>query len=242
MTGIDIVMAVYHMVNTPAVRTLLGSGKVWQHNRPANSPYPDVVVSIPIFEGNSRSVNYVDVNIHTPNLPHFEPIPGHGEDHTFPDLQLHKNILDAVLPLIQSVPGVWLRPAILGVPVRDADGHWFTTIRVSMLSLNENAAVSATLERITSVPDGYGGHAAAYSVEWTGLAERIESPTGNQMELRTGRLDLNARAQWRIPASSVAPQKYHRLATANGIYNIDGITPEGGVFWLLNTTRKDGWN
>lgn len=242
MTGIDIAIEVYKMVDTPTVRALLAGGRVWQHNRPVNSPYPDVVISLPVFEGNSRAVNYVDVNIHTPNLEGYYPIAGAGEDHTFPNLAKHKEIVDAVLPLIQSIPGVSLQPAIRGVPIRDSDGQWYSNIRVNLVTLDPGASLTATLEEIVSTPDGYGGVNVSYNSVWTGLAERLSIVEGSQLNETEGRLDLLRRGVWRIPSSGATPQKYHRLVTSDGVYTITGISPEGGAFWRLTTVRKDGPN
>lgn len=240
MTGIDIVIEVFKKINTPAIKTLLEGGSVWQHNRPINSPYPDVVISLPVFDGNSRSLNYVDVNVHTPNLENYYPVT--GEDQTFPDLAKHKQVVDAVLPLITSGTGYSLQPAIRGVPIRDADGSWYSNIRVSLVSMDEASAHTSELQRMISAPDGFGGVTVNYTTAWSGKAERLTIFDNDQTETDSGRLDFTRRENWRIPATGVAPQKYHRLVNSEGIFTIIGIIPEGDSFWKLLTERKDGPN
>lgn len=240
MTGIDIGIALYKMLNVSAVTTLLGGGKVWQHNRPVNSPYTDVVVSLPVFDGNSRSVNYVDVNVHTPNLEGLYPVD--GEDQTFPDLAAQKEIVDVILPLIVSTTGLYLSPAIKGVPIRDSDGQWYSNIRINLITMDEGQTQSATLEKVTSASDGYGGVTTTNTTEWTGRAEKLTTIEGNQMSTGDGVTDLNRRTTWRIPHSSTTPQKYHQLVTLEGVFTVVGIAPEGNVFWKLTTVREDGWN
>ena len=242
MTGIEIVQRIYQMVNVPSVQALLGSGSVWQHNRPVNSPYPDVVVSLPVFDGNSRTINYIDVNVHTPNLDGYYPITGSGEDHTFPDLDLHKQLVDTILPLIVSGPGYSLDPAIKGVPIRDSDGQWYSNIRISIVTLDDAAALDSELQDMVSFPDGYGGHRVTYTQIWAGKAERTLISDGSQVQTEDGRTDLIRRVTWRLPATGLTPQKYHRLVNSAGIFNILGISPEGPSFWKLVTARKDGPN
>lgn len=240
MTGIEVVSEIYKMLNVPAVTSLLGGGKVWQHNRPVNSPFPDVVISLPVFDGNSRSISFVDVNIHTPNLREFWPIAGRNEDHTFPDLEKHNAILNAVLPRIVSGIGFSLEPAILGVPIRDEDGQWFTNVRVSLTTINQNRSLPAVAVELTTATDGFGGCFAVAHEVWSGFVEVLKLSEEDQVEDFSGRLDLIRRVTLRVPADAYTPQKNHQIHTTEGVYVIRGIFPEGASFWKLLTTRKDG--
>lgn len=242
MTGIDIVIEVWKKLNVPTVTTLLGAGKVWQHNRPVNSKNPDVVISLPVFDGNSRALNYVDVNIHTPNLKEYRPF-NEDEDHTFPDLAKHKSILDTVLPLLTSGAGYSIRPAILGVPIRDVDGQWFTNIRCTIITLDNQASIMSKLRKVVSMADGYAGVTTTLQDVWEGLAERLSIPDESQVTTESGRLDLTRRERWRIPAvAGKAPQKSHVFSNSQGTYNILAIYPNGESFWDLMVERKDGAN
>lgn len=238
MTGIDIVMQIYHMVNAPSVQALLGQGKVWQHNRPANSPYPDVVVSIPVFEGNARAIEFIDVNVHTPNLDDYYPIPGMGEDHTFPDLALHKQLVDAILPLIISGPGFSVIEAIPGTPIRDADGHWYSNIRLKFDSVESGDTHTVSLIEYNSTVNAYGGAVVAETLHWTGTASRRSVNPDENLTITNGRYEINLLCEWVLSAYDVTPHKAMRLSAPDGQYVIKGIRPDVGM-WVLSCARID---
>lgn len=239
MTGIDIVDFLWVQLNVPSVTSLLGSGKVWKHNRPKNSPYVDVVISVPEYNSTETNSGYVDVNVHSPNLDNYYPIPGGTEDNTFPDLAVLRNVTDAIMPLIVSSGDYSLEARIPGIPIRDTDGHWYSNIRIAFTAINPELSEQVTLEDEVITPDGYGGNTITYVSHWTGLAAQQNFSTTRQDSIQAGELVLHLESDWVVPVSAT-PQKGMRINADNGIYVINGITPEGDAFWRLKTTRRDG--
>lgn len=240
MTGIEIVQRIYQMVNVPSVQALLGSGSVWQHNRPVNSPYPDVVISIPVFEGNSRAIDFIDVNVHTPNLDDYYPITGSGEDHTFPDLALHKQLVDTILPLIVSGPGYSFTEVIPGVPVRDSDGQWYSNIRLKVDAVDRGDSHTVSLIAYSSTVNQYGGAVVSESVHWTGTASRRSVNPDENLNVINGRYEVNLLCEWVLSAAEVTPNKAMRLSAPDGEYVIRGIRPDVGM-WVLSCARIDDY-
>ena len=238
MTGIDIVTTLYHMVNVASVQALLGEGKVWQHNRPVNSPHPDVVISIPVFEGNSRAIDFIDINVHTPNLEGLYPIDGQGEDHTFPDLQKHKELVDAILPLIVSTPGNSFTDVIPGVPIRDSDGHWYSNIRLKVDAVDRGDSHTVSLIEITSTVNQYGGAAATLTPVWTGVASRRSMNPDENLNVISGRYEVNLLCEWVISGLETTPKKNMQLAAPDGQYVIRGIRPDASM-WVLSCAKVD---
>lgn len=264
MTGIDIVIEIRKLLNVPAITTLLEGGKVWQHNRPRNSEFTDIVISIPEYKGAAMIDGYVDINVHTPNLDEYYPIAGGPEDGTFPDLAKLKQVTDAILPLITNIVGFTLHSTIVGVPIRDKDGNWFSNIRVEFSGINLSDGVAVSLLTETSLDDGYGGVTVALTEAWTGLGVKVDIKKGSQLNVNAGRYEFNLMCDWILPDFDIrllwsqdginavsqdgingiqageyyAPQKNMQLHAPDGTYVINGIVGLGG-FWRLSTIRKD---
>lgn len=237
-SGIDIVMEIRRLLNVPSIQALLGVGKVWQHNRPRNSMFPDIVVSIPEFASGAFNSGYVDVNLHAPNLKAYYPIPEVGEDTTFPDLATLKALTDAVLPLIQSTSGFALSANIAGKPIRDKDGEWYVNIRVAFESIDVDRGTDVVLVEETSLANGYGGVSVSLADVWTGKGVILNIRKGSQLNINVGRYEFNQINDWLLPFES-NPKKNNQIRTTEGEYVINGIIPLNG-FWQLSTVRKDG--
>ena len=236
MSGIDIVIEVYRLLNVPAIRSLLGDGKVWQHNRPLNSDRTDIVISVGEYKSDSLDSGYLDVNIHTPNLKDYAPI--EHEDPTFPDLAKLKQVTDAVLPLLVSGLDYALYPEIIGIPTRDKDGHWFVNIRVRFELIDSVSGIDVSLMLETSTSDGYGGATMSLSQYWTGLGVVQNIARGSQLNLNVGRFEFNLNCDFVLPLIS-SVQKNMQIHTNEGEYVIRGIVQDGD-FWRVNAVRKDG--
>lgn len=218
MSGINASIAVWQLLNTTAVTSLLDGG-LYRYNRPINSRKRDIVISTP-------EPDKVDINIHAPNLTL-------QDDQTSPDLARMKSVTDAVLLLLAG-----FEFDRIGLPERDKDGQWFTNIRINYAGAVD-AGVSASLITLSRQSDGYGGFTATRSTAWTGLARRLSTRQGSQVVQYAGRTEMIADTDWMLPLSA-APEKYMLLTTAEGEYVIQGIAPEAGN-WRLNTRRKDGY-
>lgn len=236
MSGIDIVIEVYKLLNVASIRTLLGNGKVWQHNRPLNSDRTDIVISVGEYRSDTLDSGYVDVNIHTQNLVEYYPID--IEDKTFPDLAKLKQVTDAVLPLLVSGLDYALYPDIIGIPTRDKDGHWYVNIRVKFESIDAGKGVDLTLMLETSTPDGYGGAVMALSEHWVGVGAVQNIARGSQLNLNVGRFEFNLNCDFLLPIDTNV-QKNMQVHTNEGEYVIRGIVQDGN-FWRVNAARKDG--
>lgn len=238
MTGIDIVKDVYFLLNVNGLTTLLGNGKVWQHNRPKNSPYTDVVISVPEYNATSFNTGYLDVNVHSPNLKEFYPIPTFPQDDTFPDLAKFKTVVDKVIGLLVNTTNFSLSVRIPGIPIRDKDGEWYVNIRVGFEAINPSESIPIKLILETSTSDGYGGANVALTTFWTGNATRVDIAKGSQLNIVAGRYEFNMKADWVLPLNA-NPQKNMQIDAPDGDYVINGIIPIND-FWGVSTIRKDG--
>lgn len=235
MSGIDVALDVFRLLNVPSVTGLLGNGKVWRHNRPMNSPNVDVVVSIPEYNAGEFNTGYLDVNVHVPNLKGYKPLG--TEDTTFPDLVKLDAVVDAILPLLVS-SDFDLSVRIPGIPIRDKDGQWFANIRVGFSQINPDAGVSATLWRLYRVSDGYGGFTNSRTQVWSGIASQVDVSGGSQLNINAGRYEFNESSAFILPGAANV-QKNMQVVTSAGIYVINGIVKQG-TFTRVSVTRKDG--
>lgn len=233
MSGIDVVLDVFRLLNVSGVTSLLGSGKVWRHNRPLNSPNVDVVISMPEYNAGQFNTGYLDVNVHAPNIEGYKPLG--TEDTTFPDLVKLDQVVDAILPLLVSA-SYSLEPRIPGIPIRDKDGQWFANIRVGFSQI-PTTGVSVSLYRLDRVADGYGGFGNTRTLVGTVTASKVDVGGGSQLNINAGRYEFNETSSFIIP-NTYTPQKNMQLQTSEGIYVINGIT-KAGTFWKLSVTRKD---
>lgn len=238
MTGIEIVDNVWALLNVPALTALL-DGRVWKHNRPRNSTRRDVVISIPSLSSNEIQAGYFDVNVYAGhNLKDYYPYVGEPQDTTFPDLALLRSLTEAVLPLLVSQSGFSISPTITGIPIKDADGIWYINIRCSF-EVFEGLTHEVSLMLEESESDGYGGSTVELVSAWTGLAIQENIASGSQLSQLAGRYEFNLRCDWLIPLDAVTPVKNMQVYADNGIYVINGIKHETGV-WRLSSVRKDG--
>lgn len=246
-SGIDIVIEFWKMLNVPILTEALGQGEVWQHNIPMNSPYTEVVVSIPTTDAYESQLRFVDIDIRTPNLgvldgePDYYPHKGLTQDNTFPDMAEFKRITDIILPLIQTTGVLYVETRIPGVPVRDADGTWRVNIRVQFTLLDSGDTLDTQVVELIGQPDGFGGYAPTRTTIWEGNIQRLAINLNPHLEKAAGNYGLYMRCSWLIPRDQVTPQKNMHLVNSEGEYVITGIFPEG-VFWRLTTTRKDADN
>lgn len=239
-SGIDVVIEVYKMLNVPALRNALGQGKLWQHNIPQNSPYTEVVISIPTTDAYESELRFFDVDIRTPNLDNFYPHQTLPQDNTFPDMAEFKRITDIILPLIQTRGTLYVETKVPGVPVRDADGTWRVNIRVEFTLLDTQDTHSASLVALTGVKDGFGGYVPTPSTVWSGTARRVSVIDSPHADKTAGIYGLYLRCSWLIAMDGAPePRKNMKLVSDDGEYVITGIIPDG-IFWRLTTTRKDG--
>lgn len=238
-TGIDIVDSLWATLNVPSVTSLI-DGSVWKHNRPRNSAFTDVVISVPEYKSGAFNTGRVDVNIHSPNLKEYYPYPGGLQDTTFPDLSVLRDVVDAIMPLLTTSGGYSLYASIPGVPIRDADGHWYANIGVSFEIINTDLSVPVQLVDEVLTPDGYGGVYVAFSLFWSGVASQLDIKEGDQDSIRAEKYVLNMKCGWLLPKAAM-PQKGMLLVAPDGEYALNGISPHGDRkdFWMLSTTRKD---
>ena len=239
-SGIDVVTRVYKMLNVPVLRNALGQGKLWQHNIPQNSPYTEVVVSIPTTDAYESELRFFDVDIRTPNLADFYPHQNLPQDNTFPDMARFKQITDIILPLIQTQGTFYVETKIPGVPVRDADGNWRVNIRVEFTLLDTQDTHTVSLVEMTGIHDGYAGYYPVRNTVWTGTARRVNIVENPQLDKTAGIFGLYMRCSWLLAMDEIpTPKKNMRIVTDEGEYVITGIFPDG-LFWRMTTTRKDG--
>lgn len=236
-SGIDIVSEVALLIDKPVLQAVIGTGHVWQHNWPKNSPQTEVAVSLPTTDAYESNLRFFDIDIRTPNLKGVE-IYG-KEDDTFPDLAKFSAVVDIILGLIVSSGNLYIQTRIPGVPRRDTDGVWYTTIRVEFTWLDEADTHVTTLYRLTSVTDGFGGDKPVSTLFWQGNAQRLDIVKNPHLNTGFGAYNLNLRSSWLIPSDVVVPAKNMVLETPEGVYTIVGIFPDG-EFWRLATVRKDG--
>lgn len=232
MSGLDISIALFELINVPSVTSLLDGGKVYRFNRPINSRQRDVVISIPEYNAGQFNTGYIDINIHVPNLE----LQG---DQTSPDLATMKLITDAVLALVGTQSGYSLTARIPGIPVRDSDGQWYCNIRLAFTLIDPELGIDASLVSLSSVSDGYGGYTSVPTTVWTGKVAQVDIAKGNQLSTDISRFDFNLRSDWILPKEAM-PQKYMHLVTVEGKYVIRGIVPDG-YNWRVHTYRKDGY-
>lgn len=225
MTGIDVVIDIWSLLNVPSVTSLT---RVWQHNRPRNSEQTDVVISIPEYNAGQFNTGYVDINVFTPNQTVL------NNDTTFPDMAKFKQVVDAILPLLTSTNNFDLDVRIVGIPIRDKDGNWYVNIRVGFQGIS-NSAQDITLWSVNSVDDGYGGSLTSFNLEYTGKGVQQNIGSGSQLNINAGRYEFNLRCDWIV---DYQPSKNWQLRTDYEVYVINGIIPEGD-FWKLSCVRKD---
>lgn len=231
MSGIDTVIDFYQVLNVPSITSLLNGGGVWRYQRPLNSTFVDVVVSMPEYVGGSFNVSQIEINVHSPNIQNFEPI---GiPDPTHPDVAKLREVTNAIIPLLG---GYTLKVA--GKVVQDTDGHWYSNIIVVVGEINPELAIDATLWTMSRVSDSYGGFTPTYTQSWSGKASQINIASGDQLNIVLGRYEFNLKCDWIVP-NEITPQKFMQLRTDEGVYVINGIIPED-QFWRLSTFRKDG--
>lgn len=245
-SGIDIVVEVYKMINTPALVAALGGDYIWQHNWPQNSSKTEVCISIPLTDAYESRVRFFDIDIRTPNLgtkgkPEVYPFPGEPQDNTFPDLAKLKQVTDIVLPLIESSGDLYVETIVPGVPRRDSDGNWIVNIRVEFTLLDAQDTHNVTIQDKTATDDGYGGHIPVITDVWSGVAQRVDIIRSPSLREDAGVYGLYMRCSWLVPRDELTPEKDMRVVATDGNYVITGIFPEG-VFWRLTTTKKDKWS
>lgn len=225
MTGIDVVIDIYRLLNVPAVTAL---SRVWQHNRPRNSAQTDIVISIPEYNAGQFNTGYVDINVFTPNPTVLD------NDTTFPDMAKFKQVVDTILPLLTATANFDLDVRIVGIPIRDKDGNWYVNIRVGFQGISDTAQY-IELWSINSESDGYGGSLISYSLEYIGKGVQQNIGNGSQLNISIGRYEFNLRCDWIV---DFRPEKNWQLRTDFEVYVINGIIPEGD-FWKLSCVRKD---
>lgn len=225
MTGIDVVIDIYRLLNVPAVTAL---SRVWQHNRPRNSAQTDIVISIPEYNAGQFNTGYVDINVFTPNKPVLD------NDTTFPDMAKFKQVVDTILPLLTATANFDLDVRVVGIPIRDKDGNWYVNIRVGFQGIS-GTAQDIELWSVNSVSDGYGGSLISCNLEHSGKGVQQNIGNGSQLNINIGRYEFNLRCDWII---DFRPEKNWQLRTDFEVYVINGIIPEGD-FWKLSCVRKD---
>lgn len=225
MTGIDVVIDIYRLLNVPAVTAL---SRVWQHNRPRNSSQTDIVISIPEYNAGQFNTGYVDINVFTPNKPVLD------NDTTFPDMAKFKQVVDTILPLLTATANFDLDVRIVGIPIRDKDGNWYVNIRVGFQGIS-NSAKPILLYSLSSLPDGYGGSTATKTLEYSGRGVQQDIAKGSQLNINIGRYEFNLRCDWIV---DFRPSKNWQLHSTDGVFVINGIVPEGD-FWRLSTVGRD---
>lgn len=238
-SGIDIVSEIAKTIDKPALHAIIGTGHVWQHNWPKNSPTTEVAVSLPTTDAYESELRFFDINIRTPNIKELVVYDEVGEDDTHPDLRTLKRAVDAILGLITSVGDLYVQTKIPGVPKRGNDGVWYANIRVEFTWLDEADTHVATIYKWDAVSDGFGGYAPSPDQVWSGNAQRIDIVKSPNLSNTFGAYELNMRSSWLIPTDALIPTKNMTLETDEGEYTIVGIFPEG-EFWRLSTVRKDG--
>lgn len=233
MSAIDLVISYYRLLNVSAVTSLLNGGKVWRYQRPLNSNYVDVVVSVPEYVGGSFNVSDVEINIYSPNIENFHPIG--FPDNTHPDVSKLKSVTNVILGLLSGRD-----IKVAGKLVQSASGDWYSNIVVRETEINPGLSVSAALYESSSVSDGYGGGTAQFAQVWSGQAAMDNISNADQLQENAGRYEMLMRCDWLIPSNEVTPEKNMELRTDEGEYVIRSIVPEtGGGLWRIITVRKD---
>lgn len=233
MSGIDLVIDFYRLLNVPSITDLLDGGRVWRYNRPLNSDFTDVVISMPEYIGGSFNTANIEINIHTPNIKNFEPLG--FEDVTHPNVLKLQEVTDAVLDVLGDVYNL----KTSGKVVRDKDGHWYSNIIVEVKDINEADSVDVELIEYISVDDGFGGVIPSSSVVWSGKGAFISFANNvNDLDESLGRYEMNRHAEIAIP-SIVDVKKNMSLIISDDEYIIKGIRPVIGFPYTSIKAVKD---
>lgn len=234
MSGIDIVIQFYRLLNVPSIVDLLEGGRVWRYSRPLNSDYTDVVISMPEYVGGSFNIANVEINIHTPNLEEFYPIG--FEDVTHPNVQKLQAVTDAVLEVLGSAYNL----KTSGKVIRDKDGHWYSNIIIEVKQINESESVDVIAVIYFSVDDGFGGVRYDASVSWEGKGVFLNFANNvNDLDESLGRYEMNQRAEIGIP-SEVYIKKNMSLIIDNEEYIVQGFRPIiGSPYTSVKTVKND---
>lgn len=134
-TGIQMVVDVAKLLQVPQVTGLI-SGKVWQHQRPANSNREDIVVNSLALTNQQLQKGVVNVNIHVPNA---SVVVDSVTDNTLPDLAKMHAIEQAVIPLLEARWEDSFHTDIdePGQPFQDGT-NWYLNIRVNYHAVQMN--------------------------------------------------------------------------------------------------------
>jgi hypothetical protein len=97
-TTIDLVDAVFLLVNTDAVKAAINGG-VYKHKRPLGSNLQDIVINSLPVSGDQLQEVIVNLNIHLPNMAISI---NSQEDLTQPDLVNFRILQDLVIPLVDG--------------------------------------------------------------------------------------------------------------------------------------------
>ena len=134
-TALQMVIDVARALNVPEVTSLI-SGRVWQHQRPANSQKEDIVVNSLALTNQPLQQGVVNVNIHVPALS--VTLEGRA-DNTLPNLAKMQAIEAAITPLLEASWREGFHTDIdePGQPFQEG-GTWYLNIRVNYYSEQSN--------------------------------------------------------------------------------------------------------
>lgn len=128
--GIDAVGDVSRLLNIPSVKTLLGTGSIWDDARPdTRGSFTDIVVNCPAINNEWQQEGYLNVNVYAPAVANgTSKMPNHAK---------LKAISNAIRPLIDNVYTETFRVYISdsGVVMRDTDGSYFLSIELKYYSI-----------------------------------------------------------------------------------------------------------
>lgn len=230
MSGIDISIFLFELLNVPEVTNLLDGG-IFRFNRPLNSGKRDIVISIPEYNAGQFNTGYIDVNVHVPNLKL-------SNDQTNPDLRSMEVIVDAVLPRLRSVEGFELDVRIPGIPIRDTHDSWYCNIRVGFAGIDQKLSEDVTLLRLCSTDDGFGGSKPNFIPYWQGKAAKVKEELNDQLSLEAGEFVMEQESEWYLP-KDVNLLKGTLMVTEKAQYVIRGFVEENS-YLRIKATKKDG--
>ncbi|TXK52389.1 hypothetical protein FVR03_01345 [Pontibacter qinzhouensis] len=112
------------------------NGRIWQHQRPANSDTVDIVVNSLALTNQQLQQGVVNVNIHVPNQVN---VIGGKQDSTMPDLAKMLEIGKIVTGILETNWQYDFHTEIYqpGQPYQDGAG-WYLNIRVMYYSFQNN--------------------------------------------------------------------------------------------------------
>ncbi|MDQ1139421.1 hypothetical protein [Pedobacter agri] len=134
--GFDVVTDVRGLINIPAIKSLLGGGKVEPSVKSTASTVKGIVVNSISISNTADQIGFGNVNCYAPAISSTV----NGKTVLLPDQQALSTLAKAITPLIDGVYSasfrVWVED--MAVILQDTDGSYFANIRFRYQSIQDN--------------------------------------------------------------------------------------------------------